>query len=435
MTEGLAQSRAQPCGAEAAPLFVESLMRAGYRRRPPRPLLAGGGATTLLTSVAAPDWRWSLSGYPRPEAGGAVVLQWIVNTSRVTALPPASPPSAGRVVGAVWTGARPYTAALQDVFEALRDSGAGTGGLTFLLSAQPEDRNAVVRALRALGVERDRVVDGGGVAGVPPRMAPELGPRLTVRRRSDSAMYAHCGPGCPCGCHLSVAHLQFAERRRRAGRLTALPHPLFEMIVPENVLTHRGAGPEPGVAAAGVPPLLGPLTASISAVLAEAADPAGVSSVFLADLSSAAALLLGEGVAPGPRGGPYVLRRLIRMIGSELAVRGVPPSMLREVIAVADVAYRVPLGLTPLSPGSWEHVARESRAFERVVRRGRARVLGPGLLSGSPRETARALARLRSEQGVPLGLSLRWCREEGVELPPAVMALEELNGRGMRDRN
>jgi alanyl-tRNA synthetase len=205
---------------------------------------------------------------------------------------------------------------------------------------------------------------------------------------------------------------------------------LFEVIVSEDALSRtRDASSAPGAAVAGVPPLLEPVVAGLSAVLAEAGDRPGSSAVLLADLSTAAVLLLGEGVIPSPRGAPYVLRRLIRMIGGELTTRGVAPSRLSKVIAVADLTYRSPLGLAPLSSDSWEHVARESRAFERVVRRGRDYLMGSGLLSGRPDETARALARLRSERGVPLGLSLRWCREEGVELPLAVVALEDARVR------
>lgn len=428
MGSGIAECRADGPGADAALTCAESLVRAGYRRRPPRPLLAGEGGSTLFTSVADADWRRSLAGSSRPDAGGAVVLQWILNTSRLAALPSASPPSAGRTVGAVWVGARPYAAALRDVMEALGRSGAEVEELTFLLSAEPEDATRVRRGLLALEIARDRVVHSDRLPGAPSRMDPALGPCLTLRRPSGAPLFAHCGPGCVCGCHASVAHIQFVERRAKAGRLTAARQPLFEMVASEHGLT-RPDGIGPSAPGGGVSSLLARLAADISAVTADAPTEPGPSSVFLADVSSAAVLLLGEGIAPGPRGRHHVLRRLIRTIGGELAVHGIPVPLLSQVIDAADATYRIPAGFSPLSVRSRGHVRDECAAFERVVNRGREYVMSSGLLSGGPNELARNLVRIRAELGVPLGLSLRWCREAGVEPPLASVAFEDLRTR------
>ncbi|GAA3117352.1 hypothetical protein GCM10010521_01330 [Streptomyces rameus] len=424
--ESVPQGRTAGAVPRAALAFAECLVGLGYRRLPPGPLLAGDGGTTLFTSVAAPAWRRFLTGHPRPEPGGAVVLQWVLNTSRLASLPPASPPSVQRAVGAVWTGVRPYQQALCDVLDALREAGTPTGELTFVFRAEPQDRVPVMTALRGLGVEPGRLMCGARLPDAPVRMDPELGPCLTLRRRSRGPVFAHCDGLCPCGCHVSVAHIQFVERRRTAGHVTALRRPLFEMIVSEHALIQsvRGGSPAPGGPRTPVPALLGPLSAGIADLLAAAGGAAGPSPVFLADVSSAASLLLGEGMAPGPRGGPYVLRRLIRMIGTELAVHGLPPALLTSVIATAEFVYRAPLGFPELSARSWVHMTEERDAFLKVLRRGRNRLLRPGALSDRPGEAARQLTRLRSERGVPLALSLRWCREAGVEPSLLHLALD-----------
>ncbi|MEV7082796.1 hypothetical protein AB0N88_30345 [Streptomyces sp. NPDC093516] len=353
----------------------------------------------------------------------------MLNTSRLVHPPPASPPSAQRTVGAVWTGRRPYQDALADVLDALRETGTPLGDLIFLLRAEPQDSPLVTAALRGLGVRPGRIVYGTWLRDAPVRMEPGLGPCLTVRRRSRAVLFAHCDGQCPCGCHLSVAHIQFAERRRTAGRLTPLSRPLFEVIVSEYALTQPvapGRAPVPGGQEAAVPLLLGRLTAGIAELLASAGTAAGPRPVFLANVSSAVSLLLGEGMAPGPRGGPYVLRRLIRMIGTELAVHGLPPALLTSVVATAEFAYREPLGFPGLSARSWGHVVEERDAFSRVLARGRNLLLRPGALSDRPGETARQLTRLWSERGVPLALSLRWCREAGMEPPLLHLALAQV---------
>ncbi|MFD8418536.1 hypothetical protein [Streptomyces sp. NPDC059466] len=412
----------------AASALAECLVGRGYRRRPPRPLLADDGGTTLFTSVASPSWRRSLTGYPRPEPGGAAVLQWVLNTSRLVTPPAASPPSASRAVGAVWTGTRPYEAALRDSWEALRQAGIAPGELRFLLSAEAQDSAPVVQALLDLGVERGRITHGARPPEAPLRMDPALGPCLTLRRTVRRPLFAHCDARCTCGCHVSVAHIQFVERRRAAGRMSAVPQPLFEMIVFEHTLTHvpLTRPPEPGRALPPVPLLLEPLIAGISELLAGKSAPPGPNPVFLADVSSSASLLLGEGMAPGPRGGPYVLRRLIRMIGTELVLHGLPSALLMSVLAATEPAYRAPHGFPRLSARSWGHVADEHDAFTRVLRKGRDHVTRPGALSDRPYEMARQLIRLRSERGVPLGLSLRWCREAGMELSHVHLALADL---------
>ncbi|MEU6273824.1 hypothetical protein ABZ871_15675 [Streptomyces populi] len=413
----------------AATAFAECLAGLGYGRRPPGPLLAEDGGATLFTSVASPAWRRSLTGHPRPEPGGAVVLQWVLNTSRLLALPPASPPSAGRTVGAVWTGARPYEEALRDVLEALGEAGTGPDDLTFLLRAHAQDAARVTTALRRLGVGPERMAHGPRLPDTPARMDPELGPCLTLRSPSWGPAFAHCDSRCACGCHVSVAHIQFVERRRTAGRVAPLRQPLFETIVSEYALTQgpRAGCPAPGDPALPASPLsLRPLIAGISELLVGAGAARGPSPVFLADLASAASLLLGEGLAPGPRGGPHVLRRLLRTIGTELAVHGLPPALLTSVVAAAELVYRAPLGFPRMSAGSWVHMADERDAFLRVLSRGRSRVTRPGALSDGPWETAWRLMRLRSERGVPLALSLRWCREAGMDPPLVHLALADL---------
>ncbi|MER6695078.1 hypothetical protein [Streptomyces minutiscleroticus] len=255
-------------------------------------------------------------------------MQWVLNPSRLAHLPPASPPSAQRTVGAVRTGKRPYQEAPGDVLDELREAGTSPSDLTFLFRAEPQDGPPVTAALRELGVRPGSIVRGIRLSDAPIRMEPEPGPCLTVRRQCRAVVFAHCDEQCPCGCHLSVAHIQFAERRRTADRVTPPRRPLFEVIVFEHALTQPvvpGSAPMPGGWRIPVPPLLGRLTAGIAALLALAGAAAGPSPVFLANVSSAVSLLLGEGMAPGPRGGPYVLRRLIRMIGTELAVHGLTP--------------------------------------------------------------------------------------------------------------
>ncbi|GGY11860.1 hypothetical protein GCM10010358_75390 [Streptomyces minutiscleroticus] len=84
---------------------------------------------------------------------------------------------------------------------------------------------------------------------------------------------------------------------------------------------------------------------------------------------------------------------------------------MTAVIATAEFTYRVPLGFPELSACSRVHMAEEWDAFLRVLVRGRNLLLRPGALSNRPGEAARQLPRLWSEQGVPLALSLRWCRE------------------------
>ncbi|MFJ9621734.1 hypothetical protein [Streptomyces sp. NPDC101181] len=398
--------------------FVEHLVGLGYRRLPPGPLVAADDDTTLFTSVAAPAWRRFLTGYPRSRPGGSVVLQWTVSTSRLMHLPSGIPPSAHRTIGAIWVGRRPYREALGGVLEALRKAHVGTGDLTFHLRAERHESPSVTAALLELGIRPEGIVRGARLPDGLVRLEPELGPCLSVRRRSGTARFGHCDAQCPCGCHVTVAHIQFAERYRTGGRITPLRQPLSEIIVFEHALTPAVdiAGlPVQGGRSIPVPALLSRLTRAIADLQPLAGNVTGRSPVLLADLASVVVLLLGDGMAPGLRGGPYVLRRMMRMIGTELALQGLSPDLMSAVIATADIAYRAPLGFPELPDRSWTYVEREQDAFQRVLTRGPDLLLRSGALSEDEGDAARQLARLWSERGVPLALSLRWCREAGVE--------------------
>ncbi|MFG3225327.1 alanine--tRNA ligase-related protein [Kitasatospora sp. NPDC048194] len=411
-------------------LITAVLGAAGYRRQLPTSLVAERSEPTLFTSAAARSWRQRLLAEVPRSGSGSMTLQWCVRTSRLEALPVAAVPTADRVAGALWHGRRRYVRLLGLLLEVLGTCGVDLEAVGFLVSARPEDsgradgrvRNwsgdedarLVLAALTDLGVGPRRVAFGAPPPGVPDRLAVALGPVLTVVAPTGPFCSATCDLSCPCGGHLQLAHVQFVERRRSAhGHLARRPHPVFELLVMEHAVRCAVAGTrDPAV-------LHGPLTAAAGRLLPRGTDRPARSAAavrLLTDHARTAALLLGEGLTPGARGQAHVLRRLLRRAAAEVMLAGGDPGGLGGLVGAADRATRVPLGLAPLSAVELAAVAGESAALERAVEVGRDRFRRARGGLRDPERTAAVLLRLRSEHGVPLAVSLAWCREEAVEV-------------------
>lgn len=210
--------------------------------------------------------------------------------------------------------------------------------------------------------------------------------------------------------------------------MVALRRPVFEVLVPEHALLCALFSTRDPYALPAMRSLMG----RIAAVLPGRSAFRDRHARVLADHSFTSALLLGEGTAPGPRGRPYVLRRLVRRAATELRLAQAPLPDLVGLIASADHLNRVPMGFPPLRDNALMLARREVASVSRVFNDGYIRFLRHARDARDPADTARDLVRLRSEHGVPLALALAWCREEGLEVPLARVAAADLDSRTER---
>ncbi|GAA1168398.1 alanyl-tRNA synthetase [Kitasatospora gansuensis] len=341
-----------------------------------------------------------------------MALQWCVSTSRSEALPFGAVPSAQRFVGAVWVGDHPSGRPVQDALEALGSVGIDRRALVLRVSAP---RGTEEQTLAELGLPGCQMLLAAPPPGFPGRLRPELGPCLTLELPLGPPCSTGCGPGCPCGRYRQLAYGQVVRRvRLRDGRLVPESRPTFELLLPEYAVMCALAEVRSPFALPELRPLMDGLAAAVPDFAAGRCRES--EGLMVADRLSAVALLLGSGVTPGPRGRAHVTRRLLRGAAATTALAGGSPSGVTRLLSLADATVRVPLGLPRLTDHALATVEREIGAFERVLTLGHARFLDAVRTLRGPEEVPPLLVRLRSEQGLPLGLLLSWCRQHDLAL-------------------
>ncbi|KQV17503.1 MULTISPECIES: alanine--tRNA ligase-related protein [unclassified Kitasatospora] len=385
--------------AEPAQLFVESLTNAGYRWRHPRSPHADGGL---------------LFGAVRRE-GGSVALQWGVHTGRLGALPEAVPLTARRTVSAAWVGPRAPQDVLGDMFEALGACGLGRDMVVCRMADQARAGDPVRAALARLGIPQTG--EGPDIEAppcAPRRMRGTHGVLLSLDCQIGPACSAACAPGCLCGRYLHLGDGRFTGPARAAGL------PVFEFLAAEDAISC-------GSAQLGdpfdLPPLRG-LLESVGARLPELLSlPApGQALRLVVDHIRAVALLLATGSVPGPRGPAHTTRRLLRRAAGSVVLAGAPAAGMADLVALAGSAH----GFPALSVAARHLVERETAAFDRAVAAGHRHFLRCLARRPTPDELAAELARLRSERGVPLALTLNWCRQQGISVPLPLIAAADV---------
>ncbi|MFE6049798.1 alanine--tRNA ligase-related protein [Kitasatospora sp. NPDC056446] len=405
--------------------LIDGLARRGYRRAVPQALTPPRREGGLFTGPAGPDWpKHLLAAAARPGAGAAT-LAWCFDTGRLDALPAAAPPSAQRVVGAVHVGRQSCASLLDDVLTALKDCGVDRSALVAGVTAAPAtatDSAVLLAGLAAAGVpERTRI--DRLPPGAARRLWPERGPCFTLESPVGPKCSEYCAPGCFCGRYVLLGYGQFLGRSLLPdGRTGAPPHrAAFEVVLPEYAVgCVRG-----GVRTPLELPAFRPLLDGIGRTFPELSEgPRGAEAArTIADHLCAAALLLGSGIAPGPRGTSYVVRRLLRRAANEAFLAGARPDGLVAATVLADAAVRTPLGLDPLPTRSLALVRRETTAFQAVLEAGRRWFLR--LAAGTrPDDLPHLLWRARRERGVPIAVLLGWCEE--LLLPVSVARLAAL---------
>jgi alanyl-tRNA synthetase len=415
--------------SSSAERSVRSLVRAGYRRFPPRGLAGAAGDPTLLISPATASWQsWLLAG-ASSRGGGSVVPQWCVRTTRLESPPTSGSMSAQRMIGAVWLGRRPYTELLSHLLDSVEAVGLPPERASYLVPADGgQDTDSLRQALGALGVPESSVVVGPQSPATPLRMHPELGPHLSVEFAVGPGCSGSCAPGCLCGRYLHLWDCQFTERSRTAaGQVVPTTRPVFELLGTEEALACAlGDTTDPFA----LPPLR-ELVAGIAALLpgVSADDQRARQGLrVIADHARAAALLLGTGSVPGPRGRTYITRQLLRRAGAEMVLLGGPLAPLPDLVALAARLHRADFGFPALPGTALRLTAREADTLERLLVRGRARYLRV-VQRCSPEQLPSELLRLRSEHGVPLMLLLDWCRRDGIPVRLDRLAALDLDAR------
>ncbi|WP_431679456.1 alanine--tRNA ligase-related protein [Kitasatospora sp. KL5] len=390
--------------------LVDGLVRRGYRRAAPPALTPSRRDGALFITPSAPAWQKHLLSAVARGGGGAVTLSWRFDTSRLDAVPAVEPPTAQRVVGAVHVGHRPLADSLHDLLGTLEDSGVSRLALTARTTSSPpavDDAESLHGALAAVGIRASAVTDATP-RGTPRRMRPELGPSFVLESPVGSACSAHCGPGCPCGRYLRLGYGQFL----RPGPDPSGRRPTFEAVLLEYMI---------GCVSAGVRspfdlPALRALPDGIRADFPELSTRIrGAQAVeVIADHLCTVALLLGVGVAPGPRGRSYVVRKLVRRAASEVVLAGARPEALVPVLRLADAVIRTPLGLAPLPAPLVESAGREIAAFKAGLTGSRRWFLRRATGTPTPEDLTRLIWRARRERGVPIGVLLAWCEEHAL---------------------
>jgi alanyl-tRNA synthetase len=131
-------------------------------------------------------------------------------------------------------------------------------------------------------------------------------------------------------------------------------------------------------------------------------------------------LLLGEGVVPGPKRHGHVLRRLMRRAFVDLALLGVSPCLLADLVGAAAAAHRHWSAFPPLDATARDLVRAEAVDFETLMAKGE-REYSRLARDGGPL-TAESLFRLKSERGVPVDILLAWSRRDGAEVDGSELA-------------
>jgi dTDP-4-amino-4,6-dideoxygalactose transaminase len=138
--------------------------------------------------------------------------------------------------------------------------------------------------------------------------------------------------------------------------------------------------------------------------------------VMLADHGRTVALLLGSGLAPGPRGHGHLLRRLIRRM---LATLEADAAMLAPLVhaAAAPDAGQFGFPAMPDTRTLRDQLADEVAAFDAMITRGRQAYRTAHARARTPDGLTDSVFRIKAGLGVPLPILLAWCQADGQELP------------------
>ncbi|MEU2776613.1 alanine--tRNA ligase-related protein [Streptomyces sp. NPDC007162] len=381
----------------------EVLAARGYRWQPP-PVLVPPDRAELFPSHRAPSWIDPLLSSVSRSRGGVYTVRWSIGARPMGALPVAIPPSAQRVLSAVWAGPRPFHVPIEHVVEALAGAGVDTGELAFVVPVHPAASDPLRRALAHLGMPGHRIGHDWRTVPSAKRAVLAGGPRLSIEFPVGSRCGGTCGPGCRCGRYLALAHLQFSPDSQVRS--------LLEVVVLESELLSAVDDTREPFGVRRFETLVRSVRDVLSVHGAHGTQAQRVR--LLVDRVFTAALLIGSGFVPGPRGRSHVVRRLLRNAATELALTGVSLTRLEGLVQVADRTVRTQLGFTPLTDYLMDTVSAERERFARVLAK------APVLLENAvtprhpPVERARALLRLRSDHGIPLSVAVAWCREHDI---------------------
>jgi hypothetical protein len=381
----------------------DALVARGYRWQPP-PALASPDRAGRFASHTAPSWIDPLLTPLSHARGGVSTVRWSIGAHHVNAVPVARPPSAQRVLSAVWAGPRPFHVPVADVARALASAGVDSGRLAFVVSSRPADPDPLRRALGHLGVEPRRIGVDRHPGELRQRSVLAGGPRLSIESPVGAPCSSRCGPGCRCGRYLALAHLQFSP--------TSQVRALLEVAVLESELLSVVDGTREPFGVRRFAALVNGVHDALPGHGTEAAHARRVR--LLVDRVFTATLLIGSGFLPGPRGRAHTVRRLLTHASTELALTDVPLARLDGLVEVADRSVRTELGFTPLTDALLHLVRQERERFTRVLARAHTLLRNAALPGHQPVDRARALLRLRSEHGVPLDIAVAWCRENDI---------------------
>lgn len=230
------------------------------------------------------------------------------------------------------------------------------------------------------------------------------------------------------GQYLEIGNSVFMQYRRTADGFTHLPH--------ENV--DFGGGLE-RIAAASIdsPDVyridrLWPVVDALQRLSGRAYDDATVAMRVVTDHIRGAALLAADGIRPGNKAQPYVMRRLVRRAlryAVELDVDGGLAEHLVPV--VAQIYHDVYPEIRSDQDQIVEVLAKEERAFGRTLRKGLAemRRRAGSTIDGD------ALFRLHDTFGMPVELAVEEATRSGTALSPGWRAEYDALMDAQRDRS
>ncbi|WP_438306836.1 alanine--tRNA ligase-related protein (plasmid) [Streptomyces sp. HUAS TT11] len=378
----------------------DALAAQGYRRQPPTP--SEPARVGLFPCHLDPAWSEPLTASLRYSYGGAHTLRWSIGTRSLHAVPTVRA-TAQRVLSAAWTGHRPLHVSLRGVTRAVAGTGLRESELAFVVRASPAVSDDVRGALDRLGVEAQRIGSDRQFASAG-RTTMGNGPDLSLEFPVGLPCGSLCGPGCRCGRYLVLAQFHCMTSYRTSPLLRTEVFESGLQCALEDTREHFGVR------------RFAELVEAVRAVLrAHGTRTAQAQRVrLLVDRTFTAALLLGSGFMPGPRGRAHVVRSLLRQAETELVLSGVPLDRIEGLVVAADRTVRAGLGLPALTDDTLGAVHQEHERFARVLAGAPALLTSAVTRFHQPSDRARALLRLRNTHGVPLAVATAWCREHDV---------------------
>ncbi|MFF4249229.1 alanine--tRNA ligase-related protein [Streptomyces sp. NPDC001822] len=378
----------------------DAMAARGYRWQLPSTLVPPARAG-LFADHVTPSWIDPLLAPLSRARGGVQAVRWSITFRHWDAVPTAMTPTAQRVLSALWAGPRPLHVPVGDVAMALASAGVDSDGLAFVVSSSPAGAESLLGALGDLDIDARRIGSGGNTAAMMRSALLADGPHMSIEFPVGPPCGSNCRPGCRCGRYRVLAHLRFNPRSQ--------PRSLLEIAVLESELLGAVQGTREPYGVHRCEALVQSVRDALPAKGGQAARAQRVRLVV--DRLFTAALLIRSGFEPGPRGTAYVVRRLLRSVGTELALTGVPLIHLDSLMQVADGSVRTTLGLASLTGAMSALVREERERFAYLLARAPTLLRSRVIPSQRPAERAHALLQLRNEHGVPLGIAVEWCKQ------------------------